>query len=463
MIEDGAMDLSALHQALAVSPGNVPLLLMVAKLEEDQFAMPAARALLDRVLAIEPGNREALLGIARLLDFTGESSEAMVRLEDLCAREPGYGAAWLLRARLALEEGEAARAREYYDRAVGLDRALADDGLLEEILKARGVNRAVQTTDGGIHEGEDEEEDEVGGMDAVAALELGVEFRVRTEVRFGDVGGMDGVKDDIRMKIVHPLRNPELFAAYGKKAGGGVLLYGPPGCGKTLMAQATAGEIEASFLSVGLHQILDMYIGESEQKLHGIFELARRSRPAVLFFDETDALAADRRDMRQSAGRTLVNQFLSELDGLQASNEGLLVLGATNAPWQLDGAFLRPGRFDRVIFVPPPDFGARVEIAKIHARGKPLTGFDAEDIAKRTEGFSGADLKAVFDRATEEALGEAMRKGGMVPVTGKMLAKAAKEVKPSTRKWFESAKNHALYANQGGIYDDILEYLGLKK
>lgn len=206
-----------------------------------------------------------------------------------------------------------------------------------------------------------------------------------------------------------------------------------------------------------------MYIGESEQKLHKIFELARKSKPAVLFFDETDALAADRRDMRQSAGRTLINQFLSELDGAQAQNDDLLILGATNAPWQLDGAFLRPGRFDRIIFVPPPDLAARAEIAKIHGKGKPLTDFDPADIAKRTEEFSGADIKAVFDQATEAALSEAMKKGTMVPVTGKMLVKAAKDVKPSTRKWFESAKNHALYANQSGFYDDILTHLGIKK
>jgi transitional endoplasmic reticulum ATPase len=459
------MDVDALRIALAASPENLPLLLMVAKLEEDRFAIAEARTLLDRVVALDPRNREALLGIARLLDFSGESSEAIVRLEDLCARDPGHAAAWLLRARIALEEGEAARAREFYDQAVDLDRAQADDALLAEILKAGGAKRGVVTSDGSIHDFDDDDDDDDAfeGLDAAAALDLGIDFQVKTDLKFADVGGMEQVKDDIRMKIIHPLKNPELFAAYGKKAGGGVLLYGPPGCGKTLMAQATAGEIDATFLSVGLHQILDMYIGESEQKLHKIFELARKSRPAVLFFDETDALAADRRDMRQSAGRTLINQFLSELDGAQAQNDDLLVLGATNAPWQLDGAFLRPGRFDRIIFVPPPDLAAREEIAKIHAKGKPLTGFDPADIAKRTEGFSGADMKAVFDQATEAALTEAMKKGTMVPVTGKMLATAAKNVKPSTRKWFESAKNHALYANQSGFYDDILTYLGLKK
>jgi transitional endoplasmic reticulum ATPase len=457
------MDLEALRIALAASPENVPLLLLVAKLEEDRFAVAEARILLDRVLALDPRNREALLGIARLLDFSGESSQAVVRLEDLCTRDPGFAAAWLLRARISLEEGDAPKARQFYDRAVELDRSQADDALLEEILRAGGTKRGVMTSTGEIHDADDDDDPPFEGLDAAAALDLGIDFRVKTDLKFADVGGMSQVKDDIRMKIIHPLKNPELFAAYGKKAGGGVLLYGPPGCGKTLMAQATAGEIDATFLAVGLHQILDMYIGESEQKLHKIFELARKSRPAVLFFDETDALAADRRDMRQSAGRTLINQFLAELDGAQAQNEGLLVLGATNAPWQLDGAFLRPGRFDRIIFVPPPDRAAREEIAKIHAKGKPLADFDPADVAKRTEGFSGADLKAVFDQATEAALTEAMRKGSMVPVTGKMLANAAKNVKPSTKKWFESAKNHALYANQSGFYDDILTYLGLKK
>jgi ATP-dependent 26S proteasome regulatory subunit len=457
------MDLDALKAALAASPDNIPLLMLVGKLHEDRFELADARACFDRVVAIQPDHGEALLGIARLLDLSGESSQAAVRLESLCARQPKLAAAWLLRARIALDEGDANSARGFYDTAVDLDRSLADDDLLQAILKAGGNKRVAMSSSGTMIEEPDDEDYPFEGMDAVIARDLDIEFRVKSDIKFEDVGGMEKVKEDIRMKIIHPLKNPELFAAYGKKPGGGVLLYGPPGCGKTLMARATAGEINASFFCVGLHQVLDMYLGSSEQKLHAIFELARKAKPAVLFFDETDALAADRRDLRTSAGRNLINQFLSELDGAQAANDGLLVLGATNAPWHLDGAFLRPGRFDRIIFVPPPDGGARAEIAKIHAKGKPLVDFDPADLAKRTEGFSGADLRAVFDQATEEALTEAMKKGSVVPVNGKMLAKAAKEVKPSTRKWFESAKNHALYANQSGFYDDVLTYMGLKK
>ncbi len=456
------MDLDALKAALAASPDNIPLLMLVARAHEDRYELADARACFDRVLAIRPGHGEAQVGIARVLDLAGESSQAAVRLEALCADQPKLASAWLLRARISLDEGDALLARTCYDTAVDLDRSLADDELLQAILKAGGNRRVAMTSAGTFHEEEDDESP-FEGMDAVTARELDLEFRVKSDIRFDDVGGMERVKDDIRMKIIHPLKNPELFAAYGKKAGGGVLLYGPPGCGKTLMARATAGEINATFFSVGLHQVLDMYIGESEQKLHKIFELARKSAPAVLFFDETDALAADRRDMRQSAGRNLINQFLAELDGAQAANDGVLILGATNAPWHLDGAFLRPGRFDRIIFVPPPDTSARAEIAKIHAKGKPLVDFDPGDLAKRTDGFSGADLRAVFEQATEAALAEAMKKGSVVPVSGRMLAKAAKEVKPSTRKWFESAKNHALYANQSGFYDDVLTYLGLKK
>jgi SpoVK/Ycf46/Vps4 family AAA+-type ATPase len=392
----------------------------------------------------------------------------MVRLESLCATQPDFAPAWLLRARIALDEGDAKTARECHDRASAIDPKCADAELLEKILKAGGDTRKIAMTSQGWLEEEDanyddDDDDIFEGMDAVAARELDLEFRIKADIKFDDVGGMHAVKDDIRMKIIHPIKHPELFAAYGKKAGGGVLLYGPPGCGKTLLARATAGEIQASFFSIGLHQVLDMYIGQSEQRLHQIFELARKAAPSVLFFDEIDALAADRRDMRQSAGRGIINQFLAELDGAQSANDGVLILGATNGPWHVDGAFLRPGRFDRLVFVPPPDTPARAEIARIHAKGKPLVDFDPDAFAKKTEGHSGADIRAAFDLATERTLTEAMRRGTMVPVSGKTLLQAAKEIKPSTRKWFESAKNHALYANQSGFYDDVLIYLGLKK
>ncbi|MGJ8723559.1 MAG: AAA family ATPase [Roseibacillus sp.] len=469
------MDLAALKAALAGSPENVALLALVAKACEEEFELEDAKGFWERVLHLEPQSAEGQMGMARLLDFDGKTSEAILRLEVLCAQDAGVAEAWLLRAKLALKEGDSGDAREFYERAQGLDANLRDEDLLERIVRSGGTKassdekkkRLVMTGDGQYiekyEEGDEDDDDETEGMDAVMARDLGLEFSKKGEVKFGDVGGMEEVKENIRMKIIYPIQKPELFKAYGKKAGGGVLMYGPPGCGKTLLAKATAGEIESNFLSVGLHQVLDMYIGQSEQKLHQIFELARKYAPTVLFFDEVDALAADRRDMRQSASRGLINQLLAEMDGANGENDGVLILGATNAPWHLDSAFLRPGRFDRLLFVPPPDLEARKEVARIHAREKPVVNLDEEALAKRTDGFSGADIRAVFDQAVESTLEEAMKKGKVVPVTGKMLAKTAKQVKPSTRKWFESAKNYALYANQSGFYDEVLEFMGIKK
>lgn len=461
------MDIEGLKAALAASPDNVPLLVLLGKAHVSQFDLDEALACFEQALGREPQSADAQVGQAQVLDLQGETSQAILRMEALCGAQPEHAPAWLLRANLALKESEAVDARAFYEHAVSLDGNLADATLLERIVKAggdsAGPKKVALTPQGVVEESWDDEEGEFEGMDAAWARDLELEFKSKVKIGFADVGGMESVKEDIRMKIIYPLTKPELFEAYGKSAGGGVLLYGPPGCGKTLLSRATAGEVKTNFFSVGLHQILDMYVGESEQKLHRIFELVRRQSPSVLFFDEIDALASDRRDMKTSAARTVINQFLSELDGADDNNEGVLVLGATNAPWQVDGAFLRPGRFDRLVFVPPPDREARAEICKIMAATRPVVDFDPEVLAKKTKGFSGADLSAVFDRATEATLQEAMKKGEVIPVTGKDLVRQVKQVKPSTVKWFESAKNYALYANQSGLYDDVLDYLGIKK
>jgi SpoVK/Ycf46/Vps4 family AAA+-type ATPase len=282
----------------------------------------------------------------------------------------------------------------------------------------------------------------------------------RSDVTFADVGGMHEVKERIRMAIIYPLQPPEVFAAYGKRAGGGLLLYGPPGCGKTYLARATAGEVGARFLSVGISDILDMWHGQSEQKLHALFESARRARPAVLFFDEIEAIGGSRLDMRQHFQRTLVNQFLAELDGAESDNDGILVIGATNAPWHVDSALRRPGRFDHVVFVAPPDESARREILRLHLRGKPAAeDVDVVRLARETEGFSGADLRVLVDGAAEAALQEALRSGQIQPLSTALLLRALHDRKASTIEWLSTAKNYALYSNEGGLYDDVAAYL----
>jgi SpoVK/Ycf46/Vps4 family AAA+-type ATPase len=283
----------------------------------------------------------------------------------------------------------------------------------------------------------------------------------RPKVNFSDVGGMEKVKEEIRLKIIHPLTHPKIYKAYGKPIGGGILMYGPPGCGKTYLARATAGEIKAGFIAVGINDVLDMWIGNSERNLHELFEQARSHTPCVLFFDEVDALGASRGDMRHHAGRQLINQFLAEMDGVKTSNEGVLILAATNAPWHLDSAFRRPGRFDRLLFVPPPDAAARAAILRLLCRGKPIEEIDYEGIARKADHFSGADLKALVDVAIEKKLQEAMKTGTPKPLTSKDLAAAAGTLKPTTREWFSTARNYALYSNQGGVYDDILKHLKL--
>ncbi len=290
------------------------------------------------------------------------------------------------------------------------------------------------------------------------------EVSERGETTFADVGGLDGIKEMIRMKIVLPFQKPELFKAYGKRQGGGILLYGPPGCGKTLLARATAGECDAAFVNVAIESVLDMWFGESEKKLAGVFEAARRRAPAVLFLDEVEAIGGSRQLARNSPGKTLVNQLLSEMDGVAKSNDRLLVMAATNAPWHVDPALRRPGRFDRVLFVPPPDRAARMEILRLHLRERPVgPDVDLSDLAKRTELFSGADLLELVERAVEAPLREALQSGTSRPVNRADFKTALETTRPTTKEWFATAKNYASFANTGGLYDDLVAFLDTVK
>ena len=447
--------LDSLREALSVSPKNVPLLLLFGRACIDELSFDEARETFDRVLENEPGNTQGKLGIAQVLYLSGNTSEAVVRAEALTKADPGFAEAWILLSRLAVAEGDRDLAARYYQKALKLNPGLSDAGM-ERDLPAEQVAPAAEPPADASYDTEsvtwesDNENDNLPDMQ-------------KPDASFEDVGGMEEIKEEIRMKIIYPLQNRALFKAYGKKLGGGVLLYGPPGCGKTLISKAAAGEIRANFISVGVHQILDLYVGNSEKNLHQAFQLARDHAPAILFFDEVDALAADRKDFRESAIRTVINQFLAEMDGNIGSNEGILILGATNAPWHLDPAFRRPGRFDRIIFVPPPDEPARESIVEILARDKPVKRLDVKAIAKRTKDFSGADLKSLFDLATERALSRAMKEGRLVPLVTEDLIQVAKSMNPSTRAWLENAKNYALYANQAGFYDDVLAFLGIRK
>ncbi|MEV6225920.1 ATP-binding protein [Nocardia fluminea] len=282
----------------------------------------------------------------------------------------------------------------------------------------------------------------------------------RPTLRLADVGGMAEVKQQLDLTLLGPLRNPELAAAFGTSARGGLLLYGPPGCGKTFLASAVAGELGANFYPIEITDILDIYTGASERNVHSIFEMARRNAPCVLFLDEVDALGHKRSQMQASTTmRTVVNQLLTEMDSATHSNEGVFVLGATNHPWDVDVALRRPGRFDRMIFVGLPDLAARSSILHYHLRDRPVAGIDLNALAAHTDGLSGADLAHVCTTATQLAMADSMRSGEVRPIGMADVRAALAQIRPSTGAWFESARNVVEFANGDGSYDELATYL----
>lgn len=286
----------------------------------------------------------------------------------------------------------------------------------------------------------------------------------RPEIRLSDVGGMEKVKREIQVSFLLPMLQPKLRTTYRADVGGGLLLYGPPGCGKTFIARALAGELGASFVAVSLADILDMWLGESEKNVRAIFEQARASRPAVIFLDEVDAIGQKRINLRNSpAMRGTVNQLLSEMDGATGRNDGTYVLAATNQPWDVDVALRRPGRFDRTLFVSPPDRSAREAILRFHLNGRPVTDVDFGRLSRETEDFSGADLAHLCTLAARSALANAARTDRVYPIGMAELEAARRQLQPSTLEWFTTARLAAAFSNHDGTYDDLIAHLKSRK
>ncbi len=445
-------ELDSLRDAIKATPNNVPLrkLYINALTKAERYEEAAIE--IKEALRLAPNETSLKIWLATVYHELNKTSLGLVVIEEVVSNSSASGNAWFIYAKLLLQAKQVGDAKDAYEKALIINPELKDNFLESDINLKLQQNNSPEpeklVLGNAAFSGQDDDE----------ANSIDIE---RPKITFNDVGGMDKLKEEIRMKIIAPLEHPEIYKAYGKKIGGGILMYGPPGCGKTHLARATAGEVNANFLSVGINDILDMYIGNSERNLHAIFQKARQMKPCVLFFDEVDALGASRTDMRNFSGRHVINQFLSELDGVEYDNEGVLILAATNAPWHLDSAFRRPGRFDRIIFVPPPDDTARAAILNIKLKDKPVKEIRFDKLMKRTTDFSGADLEAVIDIAIESKLEESMRKGMPMPIETDDLVNAAKKHRPTTKEWFQAAKNYALFANEAGLYDDILKYLKL--
>lgn len=440
--------ITSLLEALKYSPDNLPLKFHLADSLLKLKRYDEAEIQFIELIRLSNSNQYKF-GLAQTYFAKNEFSKALVILEDVLDSEEHFDSLILL-SKILLEENAIRKAQEYYQRALDINPEYKD-----EVLDA---NLRLGNFDSVMDNDDDFDDDD----DFKQTLSSN-QFLQMSDINFNDVGGMEDVKKEIDLKIIKPLVHQDLYKSYGKKIGGGILLYGPPGCGKTFIAKATAGQIQSKFFTVGLNDILDMWIGNSEKNLHSIFEIARQNKPCVLFFDEIDALGASRSDMKQSSSRHLINQFLLELDGINSNNEGILIIGATNTPWNLDAAFRRPGRFDRIIFIPPPDEKAKEIILKIKLDQKPIDNIDYQSLSKKLEHYSGADIEALIDIAIEAKLEESFIDGIPKPLTTKDLLNATNKHKPSTQEWFNTAKNYALYANETGLYDEILKFLKIKK
>lgn len=433
--------IQSLRDALLQSPDNTHIRMLLAQNLLEASRLEEAEIEFNKVLEYS-NNFSAKVGLAQIYFQKKNYSICIVILEEIIENQQADLEIYILYAKALLQENSVAQAIEAYKNALELEPNYFDEEL-DNQLRNKG------------HLDKDKIDEH--------STELDQRFLQRPDVNFSDVGGMENVKKEIELKIIKPLQHAQLYKAYGKKVGGGILLYGPPGCGKTFIAKATAGQVNAKFINVSLNDILDMWIGNSEKNLHDIFQLARVNQPCVLFIDEIDALGASRSDMKQSGSRHLINQFLQELDGIDSSNDGVLIIGATNTPWNLDPAFRRPGRFDRIVFVPPPDEDSRTSILKIKLKDKPISSIRYNSISKKLKHYSGADIDAIIDIAIEHKLEASFKDGIPKPLETKDLIQASKKHKPSTQEWFATAKNFAMFANDSGLYDDILTHLKLKK
>lgn len=410
--------------------------------------MSLSRKELERALLSNPFSAELRAQYAQALLREGDAQEALAQFELLLKQSPTDPTPQVGAALALLALGRESEALQRYAAARSCPGFVADPTLEERISKARPAEPVRLSVVQG------------GRPDTVVSFATPP---TRDRIRFTDIAGLTDLKRTVRLQIIEPFVQPEVFARFKKRAGGGVLLYGPPGCGKTMLARAVATECSAEFLSVGISDVLNMWIGESERNLAAIFDKARHQRPCVLFFDEIDALAFSRSKAQSEHTRQVVNEFLAQLDGFGADNQGVLILAATNMPWDVDPAMKRPGRFSRSVFVPPPDAEARERIVELKLAGVPHEGIDAQALAVATPHFSGADIDGVVERAKDFVLEEYVAQGKERPIRQEDLLRAVREMHPSTLDWLRTARNLVKYAGADASYREVERYLKTTK
>jgi AAA+ superfamily predicted ATPase len=442
--------LDSLRNAVTAMPDDVPLRLHLAAMLLRAGQRDEAVRHLGAVLQRDPGNAEAVRLLTSSAELAGPPASPPPGLDSSTERARGSASA-ATGPLPAQDDGGAPPGREGGDdgrnasrgdpgqgAGHGYDWSQAEDEL-RDVLPAMFVGDAGSVS---------------AGLDEARAYDA-----EHTGLTLADVAGLDEVKKRLEAAFLAPMRNPELRKLYGKSLRGGLLLYGPPGCGKTFIARAVAGELGARFITVSFADLIDMFVGRSERNIHELFEVARRNSPCVVFLDEVDAIGQKRSQLRNTPMRSAVNQLLLELDDVASDNTGVFLLAATNHPWDVDSALRRPGRFDRTLLVLPPDGPAREGVFRYHLRERPVAGIDLAKLSRLTDGYSGADIAHVCETAAERALLDSVRRGEPRLIGQADLEAAVGEVRPSLGTWFETARNVALFANEGGVYDDLVAYL----
>jgi AAA+ superfamily predicted ATPase len=447
--------LDSLRNAVTAMPDDVPLRLHLATMLLRAGQRDEAVRHLGAVLQRDPGNGEAMRMLTSSAEVAGPPASAPADLDGPAERA----------------RGSASTATGPLPAADGADDSSVDHGATDHGATDHGATDHGATGHAGDSgydwsQAEDELRDVlpsmfVGDAGSVSAGldEARAYDTEHTGLTLADVAGLDEVKKRLEAAFLAPMRNPELRKLYGKSLRGGLLLYGPPGCGKTFIARAVAGELGARFITVSFADLIDMFVGRSERNIHELFEVARRNSPCVVFLDEVDAIGQKRSQLRNTPMRSAVNQLLLELDDVASDNTGVFLLAATNHPWDVDSALRRPGRFDRTLLVLPPDGPAREGVFRYHLRERPVAGIDLAKLSRLTDGYSGADIAHVCETAAERALLDSVRRGEARLIGQADLEVAVGEVRPSLGTWFETARNVALFANEGGAYDELVAYL----
>ncbi|MEA3254718.1 MAG: AAA family ATPase [Candidatus Altiarchaeota archaeon] len=282
----------------------------------------------------------------------------------------------------------------------------------------------------------------------------------RVTINFSDVAGLDDIKEEIKEEIVYPILRPDLAKEFGRKAGGGILLYGPPGCGKSYVAKATIGECGASFFNVNISDLVSKGFEEGAKALHDIFEHATKGAPSIVFMDEIDAIGGKRDSNQEHSERMLIDQLLMEIDGVESMKENVLFIAATNSPWALDSALRRSERFTKQLFVPPPDSETRIEIFKIHTRKEPLSeDINLEKLAELTEGYSSSDIKTVCDSAAKIPWEEAIHGGTAREINMSDFIKAISKQKSSLLPWYKTAHRMLEQSGEIGLYENYSRHI----